>query len=329
MIIEESQEAYSDLATSSARKLDERSCILKEWDDFSVDSCYAADSQEVVFTALVPDNSWLSIGFGATMNSTDMIAWFVTDKVGETRDYWSTKHMPPTLDTESNLVDAEPPQFDSQSGKMKFVTRRKLDTGDQEQDFVVKLDEDIPMCYGFKKGTSKWVKHDEFGVWSIKFSASGEVRDGGLDETELLRNFDFEAHGWWLWSSWFFVGILLLVTKRYAKRPWTAMHYLHCLLGYFVLVVTIVFSSKLLHWDFTASWHHAFGTTCLFLTILGSLSGTVTAGVMRAYNGDKPWSEKEKVERIAKIHRWAGYIMLLVGNVTCMTGIGYYFNEIL
>ena len=103
---------------------------------------------------------------------------------------------------------------------------------------------------------------------------------------------------------------------------------MHCLLGYFVLVVTIVFSAKLMEWEFEGP-HHVLGTICLFFTILGSVSGSATAGVMRVYNGDKPWSEKERVERVAKIHRWFGYIMLLVGNVTCMTGVGHYFEDVL
>jgi len=212
---------------------------------------------------------------------------------------------------------------------MTFVTRRKLDTGDSEQDFLVRFGEELPMIYSYKKGTSNWVKHDEYGVWSLKVDASGGVGDAGLDESELLRNYEFEAHGWWLWSSWFVVGLLLLVTKRYAKKHWNVMHFLHSFLGYFVLVVTIVYSAKLIHWNFTEGLHHAFGTIHLFLTVLGCVSGTATALVMRAYNGDKPWSEKERVEKIAKIHRWAGYVMLLVGNVTCATGIGYYFGHVM
>jgi len=42
---------------------------------------------------------------------------------------------------------------------------------------------------------------------------------------------------------------------------------------------------------------------------------------MRFYNGDKPWPEKERVERVAKIHRFFGYFMLLFGNLTVMTGL--------
>ena len=184
------------------------------------------------------------------MSSTDMIAWFVTDKVGETKDYWSTGHSRPVVDTTSNLTEGESPVFDTGTGKMKFVTRRKLDTGDSEQDFLVRLGEQMPMIYGYKKGTSQWTKHDTYGVWSLKIEEDGGVEDAGLDESELLRSDASEEHGLWLWVSWFCVGLLLLVSKRYAKKHWTLVHYLHALMGYFVLVVTIVFSTKMMKWRF-------------------------------------------------------------------------------
>ena len=35
------------------------------------------------------------------------------------------------------------------------------------------------------------------------------------------------------------------------------------------------------------------------------------------------------MEQIAKIHRWFGYLMLLIGNVTVASGVGHYFGDIL
>ena len=66
------------------------------------------------------------------MKNTDMIAWFVKDGKGETRDYWSNSHQAPELDSVSNLFDGIKKSFDSANGKMTFVTRRKLDTGDTD-----------------------------------------------------------------------------------------------------------------------------------------------------------------------------------------------------
>ena len=62
------------------------------------------------------------------------------------------------------------------------------------------------------------------------------------------------------------------------------------------------------------------------MTVLGSLTGMATIATMKHYHGDKDWSEKERVERIAKIHRIAGYFMLFIGNYTIMSGLLTYFK---
>lgn len=57
-------------------------CHTETWAAFSLDSCYDTVAQELVLRAIVPDNTWLSIGFGATMRDTDMISWTVKNGVG-------------------------------------------------------------------------------------------------------------------------------------------------------------------------------------------------------------------------------------------------------
>ena len=42
------------------------------------------------------------------------------------------------------------------------------------------------------------------------------------------------------------VGLLLLITKRYAKKNWNCMHVMHAILGYFTLLVTLVWTFKIL-----------------------------------------------------------------------------------
>jgi len=127
---------------------------------------------------------------------------------------------------------------------MTFLTRRPIDTGDANQDFAVKLDAPQPMIYATRTKDPTWHKHEHYGVWSLSLGLDGIVYSGCLDTSELLRSPDYEQHGWFMWSAWFIVGLLLLVTKRYAKKYWRVMHYLHAGLGYFVLVVTIVFALR-------------------------------------------------------------------------------------
>ena len=177
---------------------------------------------------------------------------------------------------------------------MKFVTRRLLDTGDA-LDYIVKVNEDNVMCVSWKSGTKKFDYHDEWTVWSFKVTEKGEVDQPVIDITEYLRSDKIEQHGWWMWGTWFVVGLLLLITKRYAKKTWTLSHYLHALLGYFSLAVTIIFALRVTTWAPFDDLHNALGSLCVVLTIFGSLSGTTTAALMKGYNGDKPWSKEEKV----------------------------------
>jgi len=58
-----------------------------------------------------------------------------------------------------------------------------------------------------------------------------------------------------MWVAWFCVGLALLVSKRYAKKYWFAMHFLHALLGYFTLIVTVVFALRVAKWEWTDETH--------------------------------------------------------------------------
>ena len=103
---------------------------------FNLSTCLDEASNELVFLADIPNNSWLSIGFGTSMSNTDMIAWFAKDGRGAIRDLWSTGYGQPGTDTSDNLISTSDPVYDSNSDRVSFVTRRALDTQDS-QDFAV------------------------------------------------------------------------------------------------------------------------------------------------------------------------------------------------
>ena len=63
-----------------------------------MDSCYDDLASEMVFKAVVPDDSWFSIGFGPTMTNTDMILWTVDKGVGRVADLFSFGQSTPMED---------------------------------------------------------------------------------------------------------------------------------------------------------------------------------------------------------------------------------------
>ena len=156
------------------------------------------------------------------------------------------------------------------------------------------------------------------------------MTQGELDLTELRRNDFYEHHGWWLWAAWMPVGLLLLCTKRYGKRSWSCMHLIHAILGYFTLVVTLVWVFKILdyfNWQVNTDLHSIAGLIAVSLCLVVALSGTTTAGLQQFYV-EKEWTPREKVTRVGKFHRIAGYFALFVGNSTAMTGVAHYYADI-
>lgn len=309
----------------------ELTCLTQTWDvDFTLDTCIDIEANDLVMRATIPDKSWFAIGFGAKMENTDMIGWHAENGVGYTKDYWSTSYGTPREDASQDVKDDSPPTFDAVTNKMTFVTRRSLDTGDTGEDFLIEPNSILPMSWAYKRGTSDFKKHDERGVWSLAVSRDGVITDGGLDVTELLRNDEYEQHGLWMWGAWFVCGLTLLTTKRYIKKFWMAMQMLHSLLGIFVLLVTVIFAMKVSKGGlFTGDFHNILGSAFMIITILGALTGFTASAVMRFYNGEKDWSVQEKHELVGKIHRYAGYTMLFLGNVTLATGISHYYGNIL
>jgi hypothetical protein len=115
----------------TAEGLENLECYEKKFSGgIELDTCYDKNAEELVFKAVIPNNSWFAIGFGPTMTNTDMIAWFADDKIGETRDLWSTSHAAPKIDETNSLVEFSAPSYDAATDMMTFITRRALDTGD-------------------------------------------------------------------------------------------------------------------------------------------------------------------------------------------------------
>ncbi len=184
------------------------------------------------------------------------------------------------------------------------------------------------MCYGYRTGNGDFVQHKQRDIFSMKFSSSGIAAQGSADLTALRRNSFYETHGWWMWTAWMPIGFLLLCTKRYGKSKWSCMHLLHALLGYFCLIVTIVWAVRILdyfNWTVNSNIHSIVGVFATLLSVIVALSGTFTAGLMQFYENDKGWQAKEKVTSAGKFHRIAGYWMLFIGNATAMSGIQHYF----
>lgn len=286
------------------------------------------DTEEIVMKARIPNLSYLAVGFGKTMRGTDMIVWRWKDDVTIVDNLYSTKYDTPPSDGTDFLKSRIETTADN---RYKIIeTRRALDTG-HAKDYVIEPDKEYIWCYAYLTGKGDFKYHEHQELFSVKFSSTGLAVETNIDLKDAARNTFFEAHGWWMWSVWMPVGLLLLITKRYAKKNWNCMHVMHALLGLTVLVVTLVWSFKILDyfsWKLNTNLHSVVGIVSVILCLVVALSGSLTASLAQFYNGEKDWTPRETVTKIGKFHKWAGYLTLFIGNATAMTGIYHYYNDI-
>ena len=109
------------------------------------------------------------------------------------------------------------------------------------------------------------------------------------------------------------------------------MHHLHSLIGAFIVCATLYTCLQVyayVDWEQKINAHSLLGLMALLLTLFVGISGLITTAMMQWYNGDKPWSERDKVYSVAKVHRYASYVMLILGNGVCSGGVATYFAKI-
>ena len=198
---------------------------------------------------------------------------------------------------------------------------------------MIELDKELIWNYGlrvpgeelYKPDTDLYRIHSSTGHFKIRISS-----DGAVEGSDILvaSNKALESHGWWLWSLWFPVGLLLVVTKRWlAGKAWAFNQCLHALLGHSVTGLTLYQAYIQLErfgWEIDGL-HSWLGTLFCLITVLADFSGSATAGVGR-FCKDEPWKEKERYAYVAKVHRIASKIVIFVANAILMTGLARYEN---
>ena len=87
------------------------------------------ENHKVVFTATIPNNTYLAIAFGHDMIGTDMILWQANGSDSAVHDMWSTNFATPMFDkfdhTTSTIAHGK-----IGTGKKIFTTSRSYDTMD-------------------------------------------------------------------------------------------------------------------------------------------------------------------------------------------------------
>jgi len=153
-----------------------------------------------------------------------------------------------------------------------------MDTGDEEQDYVVQVDEIIKVCYALNTKTPDFEQNNEWGLFKIRYNRDGTIN---LSSISTGHN-NFVFHGIVMYFCWFILGFLLLGTKRYFHFNWKLMHLAHIFLGTIVFVVSTFFGLKIIAhfaWNVHPDYHQFMGVGTIIFTIAQSLLGIVTVTV--------------------------------------------------
>ena len=87
------------------------------------------ETNDVIFCATIPDNTYLSIAFGSDMIAADMILWQADGDESEAYDMWSSNFATPMFDQFDQLI-TEIEDGKIGTGTKQFTTRRPYDPMD-------------------------------------------------------------------------------------------------------------------------------------------------------------------------------------------------------
>lgn len=124
-------------------------------------------------------------------------------------------------------------------------------------------------------------------------------------------------HGWVLWAAWGLLGLVLLLSSRYLKTFRFAI-YIHIIAGMLVLIATLFMSFLALRkaeWEISGDPHDILGVIILASSVFITLTG-----FMARYRVLKKLP-------INWLHRMSGFVMIILGQVTILTGVMSYSNN--
>jgi hypothetical protein len=231
--------------------------------------------------------------FGSQMAGSDIIAWLAKTEGPEAVDLVGGPYGGGVdYDFEPNLESTF--EWSEDNSTITFNTKRKLDTGDIREDFVIPVNEAFVVAWSHgelsDQGDLKY-HSSNYDLFELKLSPGGRVIESQDIDLQAEKGVpELETHGWWMWGAWFWIGYFLLFSKRYMKSPWELFHYLHALTAYFATGVTFIMAYKAMaHMDgpSLSEPHNIAGWLTCVLTLFATLTGMVNTAMRRVGKGEE------------------------------------------
>ena len=104
------------------------------------------------------------------------------------------------------------------------------------------------------------------------------------------------------------------------------MHHAHNAVGTIVVLLTLISCFEVYYkfdWVQSTSAHGILGLICMLCSAVVGASGFACVCVMHESKSQR-WTKVERVTVVARIHRYAGYVMLFFGNLITSGGLVTY-----
>lgn len=110
------------------------------------------------------------------------------------------------------------------------------------------------------------------------------------------------------------------------RFSWKIGQAIHSIFGYFITIVTLVWSFKALAfaaWDASdPNFHVVVGLIMLSAIFIVAFSGINTVMIAKFYRGTPAWSKNPELQtRVGKFHKLTGYVIILLGIATTTSGL--------
>ena len=259
---------------------------------------------------------YCALGLSGSMSNCDMIA-AISDGVTVTlQDYYSYNHDIPS--TDQQLGGTDDVVFVSggldSNGNINVSFRRKLSTGDN-YDQIIEPDVKQSICWAYRDHQKGWQEHDSFSSGIFVFASSA------LTEYFALTGSEEYLHGIQLSVAWCLLAPIGILSARYFKHTgwWIYAHIISLLIA---SVLTILSITEIFGVDALALAdlsQDILEHSRLGMIITSLVIGQVVFGMFTSYF--KILTKNTGAASVAvKIHRIAGFGMLIAGLINCTKG---------
>jgi hypothetical protein len=183
--------------------------------------------------------------------------------------------------------------------------------------------------------------HDEMAksvtLFTLPLGGGKAIISGAKKESLAEEKKPFTIHGLLMWTSWFLIGLFMIITNRWFTYWTNKSNYIHAALGYTVVLLNLiaVYTLATTKYGFKSlleETHGILGLTCVIGLLFFAMTGTATFLLKRklflgASNDNRLIWQTKMVMRVRRVHKFLALFFWAFSLVIMSYGIFDYFDS--